>query len=142
MRIVIIGAGKSGAYLAAKLREAAAITVIEQRADKAEQLRRRMPDIEVVHGDGCEPAVLEHAGVATADFVAAATGDDEDNLVVSHLVKTIGGTAKVFARVNHPANEWLFTPEWGVDVAVGAAATMYHLVEEERSRRAAETPGA
>ncbi|MDO8964752.1 MAG: NAD-binding protein [Coriobacteriia bacterium] len=135
MRIVIIGAGKAGAYLAEKLRRGNDVTVVEQRVDKVEDVRLRMPDIRVIHGDGCEPHMLEHAGVLEADFVAAATGDDEDNLVVSHLVKTIGGTATVFARVNHPANEWLFTPEWGVDVAVGAAATMYHLVEEERSRR-------
>lgn len=135
MKIVIVGAGKSGAYLAAKLRATSEVTVVEQRADKVEQLHLRLPDIRVIHGDGCEPSVLEHAGVATADFVAAATGDDEDNLVVSHLVHIIGGSAKVFARVNHPANEWLFTPEWGVDVAVGAAATMYHLVEDERVRR-------
>ena len=67
--------------------------------------------------------------------------EDEDNLVVCHLVKSLGSAAKVFARVNHPSNEWLFTPEWGVDVPIGAAATMYHLVEKERARRTASQPG-
>lgn len=136
MRIVIVGAGKAGAYLAEKLRADSEVTLIEQHADKVDRIKMRMPDVRVVHGDGCEPSLLERAGVADADFVAAATGDDEDNLVISHLVKTIGGSAVVFARVNHPANEWLFTPAWGVDVAVGAAATMYTLVEQERAGRA------
>jgi len=37
----------------------------------------------------------------------------------------------VFARVNHPENEWLFTKEWGVDIAVSSASILYNLVEKE-----------
>ncbi len=126
--ILIVGGGKAGAYLAEGLRRDHPVTLIELSADKIERLRRAMPDVVVVHGDGCEPQVLEHAGAASAAYVAAATGDDEDNLVVSHLVKSIGSKATVVARVNHPFNEWLFTPDWGVDVPVGAAAGLYQAV--------------
>lgn len=125
---LIVGAGKAGAYLAARLRKIHDVTLIELRPDKIDRLRSEMPDVEVVHADGCEPSVLEHAGAVSADFVAAATGDDEDNLVVAHLVKSIGSTATVVARINHPANEWLFTPEWGIDVPIGAAAGLYQAV--------------
>jgi len=125
---VIIGGGKSGAYLATRLRLIHDVTLIELRTDKVARLRSQMPDIGLIHGDGCEPSVLEHAGALNADFVAAATGDDEDNLVVAHLVKSIGSTATVVARINHPANEWLFTPSWGIDVAIGAAAGLYQAV--------------
>ena len=126
--IIIVGGGKAGAYLAEGLRRTSHVTIVEQRADKLESLRHRMPEVDVIHGDGCEPQVLERAGVVGAQFVAAATGDDEDNLVVSHLVRSIGSSATVVARVNHPANEWLFTPEWGVDVPVGAAAGLFQAV--------------
>lgn len=126
--IIIIGGGKAGAYLAEGLRRTCHVTIVEQRADKLDGLRHRMPEVDVIHGDGCEPQVLERAGVVGAEFVAAATGDDEDNLVVSHLVRSIGSSATVVARVNHPANEWLFTPDWGVDVAVGAAAGLFQAV--------------
>ena len=125
---VIVGGGKVGSYLADRLRKRHRVTLVESRSDKAEHLRRALPDVEVLRGDGCEPQVLEQAGVRTAAFVAAATGDDEDNLVVSHLVKSIWSAATVVARINHPANEWLFTPEWGVDVPVGAAAGLYMAV--------------
>lgn len=125
---LIVGGGKSGVYLASRLRSIHDVTVVEARPDKVGRLRNEMPNIEVIHGDGCEPSVLEHAGALDADFVAAATGDDEDNLVVAHLVKSIGSAATVVARVNHPANEWLFTPEWDVDVAIGAAAGLYRAV--------------
>jgi len=37
-----------------------------------------------------------------------------------------GGT--VYARVNHPLNEWLFDKEWGVDVAVSSPAMLYGLI--------------
>ena len=133
---VIVGGGKAGSYLAERLRKMHRITLVETRVDKCEHLRRALPDIEVLHGDGCEPRVLEQAGVRAATFVAAATGDDEDNLVVSHLVKSIGSAATVVARINHPDNEWLFTPAWGVDVPVGAAVGLYMAVAAAATRPA------
>ena len=86
-----------------------------------------------MRGDGCEPSVLDKAGAAQADLIAALTGDDEDNLVVSFLSKTTHRVPMVFARTNHPKNEWMFTKTWGVDVAVSAATVIYNLVEKEVS---------
>ena len=37
---------------------------------------------------------------------------------ISLLAKTEFSVRRVVARINHPANEWLFTEAWGVDVAV------------------------
>lgn len=129
MRIVVVGAGKSGTYLAEKLRGEHELAVIEQRLEKAERLRAMMPDVDVVEGDACEPSVLDQAKVGEADLLAAMTGDDEDNLVVSWLAKTRHGVRNVYARVNHPKNEWLFGENWGVDVAVSSAAIVHQLVE-------------
>jgi TrkA-N domain len=61
--------------------------------------------------------------------VVAATGDDEDNLVVSLLVKRWYAMPRVVARVNNPKNTWMFTDEWGVDTAVSAPAVMTWLLE-------------
>ncbi len=58
-------------------------------------------------GDGCDPSVLEGAGVARADVVVADTGDDEDNLVVV-LLATRKSKARCIARVNNPANKLIF----------------------------------
>ena len=77
--------------------------------------------------------MLDHAGAAQADLVAALTGDDEDNLVVSFLCKTTHQVPMVFARTNHPKNEWMFTKTWGVDVAVSTAQVIYSLIEKEVS---------
>ncbi len=63
-------------------------------------------------------------------MVLAVTGDDEDNLVTSLLAKQEFGVPRVIARVNHPANEWMFTEMWGVDIAVSAPHLLSALVEE------------
>src|SRR5207237_5336965 len=85
---------------------------------------------ELVRWDACELWVLEKAHVREADALVAATGDDEDNLVMSLLSKQEFGVPRVLARVNHPRNEWLFTDQWGVDDAVSPPHILTSLVEE------------
>src|SRR5205823_4637233 len=84
----------------------------------------------VSHGGACEPGVLERADAARADVVVSATGDDEDNLVISLLAKQEFAVARVIARVNHPKNQWLFTESWGVDVAMSPPHILGALIEE------------
>ncbi len=130
MRIVIVGAGKSGLFLAQELRLEHDITLIESRYERAEAVGAMLPSIRMMHGDACEPEVLEHANISESDLTIAATGDDEDNLVVAMLAKHYG-SSKVFARINHPRNEWLFTKEFGVDVPVSSTSMLLSLVEKE-----------
>jgi trk system potassium uptake protein TrkA len=73
---------------------------------------------------------LVMAGLAHADVVVAATGDDEDNLVISLLAKQEFAVPRVVARVNNPKNHALFTEAWGVDVAVSTPHILRSLVEE------------
>jgi trk system potassium uptake protein TrkA len=130
MNITIVGAGKSGTFLADRLWRTHDVTAVDQRPDRAERLRTRLPSVHVVRGDAAEPEVLRTAVTSLTDLVVAVTGDDEDNLVVAMLSKHFGAQS-VFARVNHPENEWLFTKEWGVDIAVSSASILYNLVEKE-----------
>jgi trk system potassium uptake protein TrkA len=62
--------------------------------------------------------------------VVAATGDDEDNLVISLLAKQEFAVPRVVGRVNHPKNHWLFNQTWGVDIAVSTPHLLASLVEE------------
>lgn len=132
MRVVITGAGAVGRHLASDLaKRGHTITLIDQNPDVLETAREWAPDVDHLLGDACEPWVLEKAQLATADVVAAVTGDDEDNLVTSLLAKQEFGVPKVLARVNHPDNEWLFTDQWGVDAAVSPPHILTAMVEEE-----------
>jgi len=73
---------------------------------------------------------LKEAGLERCDVVVAATGDDEDNLVISLLAKQEFGVPRVVARVNNPSNEWMFNASWGVDVSVSTPHLLTALVEE------------
>jgi trk system potassium uptake protein TrkA len=131
MRVVIAGAGAVGRHLAADLAERGhQIWLIDQNPRVTEKAVATAPGVTVVLGDACELWVLEKARVAEADAVVAATGDDEDNLVVSLLSKQEYGVPRVLARVNHPKNEWMFTEQWGVDDAVSPPHILTSLVEE------------
>ena len=80
--------------------------------------------------DACEVTSLKEAGLERCDVVVAATGDDEDNLVVSLLAKQEFAVPRVIARVNHPKNEWMFNENWGVDLSVSTPHLITALVEE------------
>ena len=107
------------------------VTVIEQRADVIPRLHKEAPRAQVVLGDGCDPTILEQAGVRQANVVVAVTGEDEDNLVVCLLARNEFRARRTLARVNNPRNEWLFTHEMGVDVSVSQAHIMSALLREE-----------
>ena len=93
--------------------------------------RRTLADgVEWLVADACEVASLRTAGLERCDVVVAATGDDEDNLVISLLAKQEFGVPRVVARVNHPKNEWLFNENWGVDLSVSTPHLITALVEE------------
>ncbi len=131
MRVVISGAGAVGRHLASDLRlRGHEVLLIEQDPATLKEAREWAPDVEYVLGDACELWVLEKANLKTADVVVASTGDDEDNLVTSLLAKQEYAVPRVLARVNHPRNEWMFTEQWGVDVAVSVPHLLTALVEE------------
>jgi trk system potassium uptake protein len=130
MKVAIAGAGSVGTAIAADLRAAGhEVLLIEQDPDVVAKQRNDL-DVTWVVADACEVASLDAAGLATVDVVVAATGDDEDNLVVSLLAKQEFAVPRVVARVNHPKNQWLFTETWGVDVSVSTPQLLTALVEE------------
>lgn len=130
MNILIVGAGRLGEQAAHLLTATGhAVTVVDR--DKARLARLDGAQLHrLVPGDGCEPRILEQSGALTADLLLAATGEDEDNLVIALLAKRQFGVGRTLARVNDPDNGWLFDERWGVDVALPAAAPLVSLVEE------------
>ena len=106
------------------------MTLLEHVTETAERLRTLLPGVRVMAADACEYANLSAADLRSADVVIAATGDDEDNLVVSWLSKQEFGVPRVIARINNSRNEWLFNETWGVDVSVSTPALITSLVDE------------
>ncbi|MFF5958362.1 potassium channel family protein [Streptomyces luteogriseus] len=130
MRALIVGAGRLGTQIAQVLAAARNdVTLVDVDEGRITELEGHLP-VRLVAGDACEPAFLEHAGALTADLVIAATGRDEDNLVISLLAKRQFAVPRVAARVNDAENAWLFDQHWGVDTAVPAATPLISLIEE------------
>lgn len=130
MKVVVAGGGSVGTAIAGDLStNGHQVLLIERDPDIVE---RHLDEAGFtwMAGDACEVSSLDAAGLATADVVVAATGDDEDNLVISLLAKQEFAVPRVVARVNHHKNQWLFTESWGVDVSVSTPQLLTSLVEE------------
>jgi trk system potassium uptake protein TrkA len=98
-----------------------------------EKMVEEIPSESILAGDGSSPQVLENAGVLNANVLAAVTGSDETNLVITSLARFEFNVPRVIARLNNPKNAWLFTQEMGVDVALNQAEILARLVAEEMS---------
>lgn len=134
MRVMIVGGGKVGTYLAQILLEDGyKVKVIEGTREEFQKASEELPADVVVFGSGTDPNVLESAGIREVDVVAAVTRTDETNLVITSLARFEFNVRRTIARVNTPKNAWLFTPEMGVDVPLNQADLMAHLIAEEMS---------
>ncbi|HSJ82264.1 MAG TPA: NAD-binding protein [Acidimicrobiia bacterium] len=107
MRVVLIGGGKVGSFLARELHKAGrVVTVIEESQGHAEALAEESKVL-VLEGDGTDINLLKAADAERADWILAVTGLDEVNLVACQLALTLGAR-QVLARLNNPLNRPTF----------------------------------
>jgi trk system potassium uptake protein TrkA len=130
MRVAVAGAGSVGGFIANALVENGHTVLLIESSPGVVAKLPPVDGIDIVTGDACEVSTLKEAGLERCDVVVAATGDDEDNLVVSLLAKQEFAVPRVIARVNHPKNQWMFNETWGVDIAVSTPHLITSLVDE------------
>ncbi len=134
MQVLVVGGGRIGAYLAEDLAaKGHQVVMIEKRPERVQELTLQLAKsrVRVIQGDGNDPTVLREAGAKGMQALAAATGDDEDNLVIGLLGKREFGIPRVVGRVNNPRNAWLYAPSFGFDASVRPAEIIASLIEEE-----------
>jgi len=130
VKVSIAGGGVVGQSIAEDLvGNGHEVLIVEQDASLVAR-QPEDPKLRWFAGDACEVSTLQRSGWGEAEVVVAATGDDEDNLVVSLLSKQEFAVPRVIARVNHPKNLWMFNETWGVDVSVSTPHLITALVEE------------
>jgi len=140
MKVIIVGGGQVGAYIAQTLlKNKIDVKVIENRPGIYDKLVKDLPDGIVIHGDGTSHEKLIEAGIAECDVLVAVAGADETNLVVSTLAKLEYGVPKTIARVNNPKNEWLFNFQMGVDIHLNQADLMSNMIIENMDLSNIET---
>ena len=100
-RVVIVGGGNVGLYVATQLEREGNVRVriIEADSEKADVAVSALKQTIVIHGDGLARDVLEEAGADQADIVIAVTNDDKTNMLIGKLAKQIGAR-RTHALVN------------------------------------------
>ena len=87
-KVMIIGGGKTGFYLAGMLSEfGAAVKIIEKSKDRCHYLSTHLDDVMILHGDATDLDLLEEENLDGMDAVVTATGFDEDNLLLALTAK-------------------------------------------------------
>lgn len=131
MFIVVAGGGKVGANLTRALAAAGhEVVVIEHDRRRYDRLETEF-SCRAILGDATELHVLEVAGIARPpEIVVAATGDDEDNIVIGQVARERYGVPKVVARVNDPRNQRHFDL-LGIGPTVSPTRMLLALIEHE-----------
>lgn len=130
MYIIVVGGGKVGYYLTKHLLAAGhEVVVIEKNAKKVETIINDLGGV-AVQGDGSDAGPMVEAGMNRADIVVAATGDDEDNLIVCQMAKKKFGVKRSIARINNPKNEHIFSV-LGIDTTVSYVDALVAQIERE-----------
>ena len=118
-RIVIIGGGNIGLYIAKELEdedEGNRVKIIELSEERAEYVANRLNKSMVVNGSALDEVILEEVNISKAETVIAVTNDDEVNILSSLLAKNMGAKFCFTLLNNHS-----FVPlmsNLGIDVTV------------------------
>jgi len=102
LKIIILGAGRVGASVAASLvSERNDITVVDTDVEQLRLLQDKL-DLRTVAGNGTHPPVLEQAGIEDADMLIATAARDETNLVACQLAARMFNVPTRIARIRAP----------------------------------------
>ena len=87
-RVMIAGGGKTGYFLAKMLSDfGAAVKIIEVDRARCEWLSAKLNGVLVLHGDATDTSLLRDENMDDMDAFVAATGFDEENLLLSLTAK-------------------------------------------------------
>lgn len=116
-KVMIIGGGKTGFYLAEMLSEfGAAVKIIEAKKERCHYLSAHLEDVMILHGDATDLTLLEEENLDMMDAVVTATGFDEDNLLLALTAKQ-HGVDDVIAKVSRTSYAEIIS-RMGIDMAL------------------------
>lgn len=116
-KVMIIGGGKTGFYLADMLSEfGAAVKIIEIDKARCHYLSTHLEDVMILHGDATDLTLLEEENIDMMDAVVTATGFDEDNLLLALTAKQ-RGIEDVIAKVSRKSYAEIIS-SMGIDMAL------------------------
>ena len=100
-KIMIIGGGKTGYYLARRLAEyGSQVKIVEKDKKRCHYLAERLRNVMVLNGDGADIALLEEENFDQMDAFVTATGYDEENILLALTAKN-HGVEDVISKISH-----------------------------------------
>ena len=121
-RVVILGGGNIGRYIARELEDHPGVSakIIEHGKARAEEIALELQRTVVLNGDALDPEILDEANVGSAEAVIAVTNEDEVNILASLLAKR-AGCKRAITLIN-ASNFSPLVSSLGIDVVVSPRA--------------------
>lgn len=119
-RVIIIGGGNIGLFLAQKLEEEneyLRLKVIELDKERAEYAAERLISATVINGSALSHEILNEVNIQDTETIIALTNDDEVNILSSLLAKQLG-CKRAITLINNSASYASLVTSLGIDVAV------------------------
>ena len=100
-KVMIIGGGKTGYYLARRLAEyGSQVKIGEKDKKRCHYLSERLRNVMVLNGDGADISLLEEENFEQMDAFVTATGYDEENILLALTAKN-HGVEDVISKISH-----------------------------------------
>ena len=129
-RVLLIGGRSKAKSLADSLvSQGYKVTAINDSLEECEKLAE-VKNLNVYHGDGTKPYVLDEAGAADCQIAIALTSKDENNLVACQMCKRNFGVPKTVSLVSDPQKTEFFH-QMGVDSVVCAISTVTSIIQQQ-----------
>lgn len=114
MKVIILGCGRAGAYLAKMLAtEGHQMTIIDKERTAFDRLGS-FPGTTVV-GTGIDEDVLREAGIEDVDAFVAITNGDNTNVMAAQVAREVFGVPRVVCRIYDPLRAEIYR-ELGLEV--------------------------
>lgn len=129
-RILLIGGrSKAKSMAASLLGQGYQVTAINVSYEDCVMLAE-LKGLNVIHGDGTKPYILDEAGAAQCDIAIALSSRDTDNLVACQLCKKLFGISKTVSVLGDP-NKTAFFYQMGVDSVVCAVSGITSIIQQQ-----------
>ena len=118
-RIVIVGGGNIGVYVATRLEERhadARVKIIEASFERARLISEKLKRPVILHGSGLDQTILREADIERADLMVALTNDDQVNILSSIMAKRLG--CGITLTLLNNSGYYDFTRTLGIDAHI------------------------
>ena len=131
---IIVGCGRLGAKIANALSDNEEnVLVIDRSESSSKRLSSDFGGINIF-GDGMDITTLKEAEIENASILVAVTDDDNVNIMIAQIAKTVFNVPRVIARLYDPEKACVFENQ-GIDIvcpAMLSADNIYNILDNPK----------